>query len=95
MEGIDVGQCTCRMVDMLEDLLFKISASTQHRGQDLELHRYPMGDTEQHDWNTHDRDPQECIQMITNNTMGHSIGRTDSVADVVTQRDGAAKGDSK
>jgi hypothetical protein len=40
VEGIDVGQCKYRLTDMLEGLLRKVSMSTQHQKQDLELHRY-------------------------------------------------------
>jgi hypothetical protein len=86
VEGIDVGQCKCRMMDMLEDLLRKASSSTQHQKQGLEFHRYFMKDIRQHDSSLQYCDSQECIQTIINSTMGGTIGRAASVIDVVAER---------
>jgi hypothetical protein len=90
VDGIDVGQCKCRMIDMMEDLLLKISAPTQHQKQDLQLHFYLTGDTSQPDWNMQDFDPQESRQSIINNTMGYGIGRAAGIVNVVPERGGVA-----
>jgi len=49
VEGINVGQCKCRMIGMLECLLCKILASRQHQKQGLQPHRYLTGDDSQPD----------------------------------------------
>jgi hypothetical protein len=85
-----VGQYKYRLIDMLEHLLSKISVSTQHEKQDLELHRYPTGDIRQHKSSLQNHNSQEYIQTIVNSTMGDSLGRASSVIDVVAQRGGVA-----